>query len=97
VRTPEQLRGDLQLGVYGWLARQTWPWAEHVTVAHHYPLSRELVRVDLDDEWIDTAMHRLTTVSANALADREYAPTPGEHCANCAYTALCDAAPAVAA
>ncbi len=97
VRTPEQLRGDLQLGVYGWLVRRTWPWAAHVTVAHHYPLSRELVRVDLDDAWIDAAMTRLTTVSTAALDDREFAPTPGEHCTNCAYTALCEAAPAVAA
>ena len=97
VRTPEHLRGDLQLGVYGWLVRQTWPWAEHVTVAHHYPLTRELVRVDLDDAWIDTAMTRLTTVSAHALADREFAPNPGEHCTNCPYTAHCEAAPAQAA
>ena len=97
VRSPEQLHGDLQLGVYGWLVRQTWPWAERVTVAHHYPLTRELVRVDLDDGWIADAMRRLTGVAEDALADTEFAPTPGEHCANCAYTALCDAAPAVAA
>lgn len=97
VRTPEQLRGDLQLGVYGWLAQQTWPWATQVVVAHHYPLTRELVRVPLDDGWIDAAMDRLTTVSTHALTDRVFAPTPGEHCGNCPYTAHCDAAPAQAA
>lgn len=93
VRSPEQLRGDLQLGVYGWLVRRTWPWARHVVVAHHYPLTRELVRVPLDDAWIDAAMDRLTGVSNRALADRAYAPTPGDHCGTCPYTAMCDAAP----
>ena len=97
VRSPEQLHGDLQLGVYGWLARRTWPWAERVTVAHHYPLTHELVRVDLDDGWVDAAMRRLTGVAQDALADREYGPTPGEHCDSCPFTALCEAAPAVAA
>ena len=97
VRSPERLRGDLQLGVYGWLVRQTWPWATHLSVAHHYPLTGALVRVDLDDEWVDTAMHRLTGVSTEALADTRFAPTPGEHCATCPYAARCDAAPARAA
>lgn len=97
VRTPEQLRGDLQLGVYGWLVRRTWPWATQVVGAHHYPLTRELVRVPLDDGWIETAMDRLTTVSTHALTDRVFAPTPGEHCGTCPHTALCDAAPAKAA
>jgi putative RecB family exonuclease len=97
VRTPEQLVGDLQLGVYGWLVRQTWPWAETVMVAHHYPLSRQIVRVELDDAWIDTAMGRLTGVAHAALHDSVFAPTPGDHCHTCAYSALCEAAPAVAA
>jgi CRISPR/Cas system-associated exonuclease Cas4 (RecB family) len=97
VCTPDQLRGDLQLGVYGWLVRQTWPWAEHLSVAHHYPLTRELVRVELDDAWIDRAMDRLTGVAHSALHDAAFAPTPGEHCTSCAYTARCEAAPAAAA
>lgn len=97
VRSPEQLRGDLQLGVYGWLVRRTWPWAEHVVVAHHYPLTGDLVRVDLDDAWVDAAMARLTGVARAALADVAFAPTPGEHCGTCPYTGICEAAPAQAA
>jgi putative RecB family exonuclease len=92
VRTPEQLRGDLQLGVYGWLARATWPWATRVVVAHHYPLTGALVRVDLDDAWIDAALARVRGVAGRVAGDTEFAPTPGDHCRNCAYTAICDAA-----
>lgn len=92
VRSPAQLRGDLQLGVYGWLVRATWPWAQRIVVAHHYPLVDTLVRVDLDDDWIAAAVARLTRVSEQALADTDFRPTPGEHCGDCAYADRCDAA-----
>ena len=92
VRTAEQLHGDLQLGIYGWLARRTWPGTDHVVVAHHYPLTRELVRVDLDDAWVDAAVTRLRTVAHRAAADTEFTPAPGDHCRWCVYRAHCDAA-----
>lgn len=91
-RSAEELAGDFQLGVYGWFARRTWPWADHVVVAHHYPITRELVRIPLDDAWITRSMQRLRGVAHLTLADTEFAPVPGEHCGSCVYVDLCDAA-----
>jgi len=91
-RSAEQLAGDFQLGVYGWFALRTWPWAEQVVVAHHYPITRELVRIPLDDAWIGRSMERLQGVAHLTLADADFAPVPGDHCSNCVYIDLCDAA-----
>jgi CRISPR/Cas system-associated exonuclease Cas4 (RecB family) len=86
---PEELAGDFQLNVYGWLARATWPWAEHVTIAHHYPLGGEIVRAELDDAQVELALTRLRDIAARAEADATFAPKPGQHCTSCAWAPLC--------
>jgi len=91
-RSAEQLAGDFQLGVYGWFALRTWTWASNVVVAHHYPITRELVRIPLTSDWIAHSMERLQGVALQALADDTFAPVPGEHCSHCVYLDLCDAA-----
>ena len=88
-RTPEALAGDFQLGLYAWLARQTWPWVREVTVAHHYPLLRTLVRTPLATDAAEGALERVRTTALVAEADHEFAPRPGPECAVCAYATLC--------
>jgi CRISPR/Cas system-associated exonuclease Cas4 (RecB family) len=89
--TPGQLANDFQLNLYGWLARREWPWVDQITIAHHYPLGGELVRVDLDDTHADAAIARLRSVATRAAADTTYEPAPGEHCASCVWAHLCPA------
>ena len=96
VRSPDDLVTDFQLNLYGWLVRQTWPWAEKILMSHHYPLLRQVVRVELDAARMEAAIQRVRTVGAVAEADTRFDPTPGEHCATCAYRGVCDAS-AVAA
>lgn len=88
-RTPEALAGDLQLGLYAWLARRTWSWVRTVSVAHHYPLLRMMVRTPLEPVAAEHAIERVRTTALIAEADREFAPRPGKECAVCAYTSLC--------
>jgi CRISPR/Cas system-associated exonuclease Cas4 (RecB family) len=92
VRTPEQLVSDFQLNLYGWLAQQTWPWAQRVFVSHHYPLMRSVVRVELDQARVAETIERLRATAGLAEADVAFAPTPGAHCSRCAYRGHCDAA-----
>jgi CRISPR/Cas system-associated exonuclease Cas4 (RecB family) len=97
LKTPAQLVADFQLNVYGWLAQREWPWAEQITIAHHYPLGGELVRVDLDPAQADAAITHVRNVAARAKADTEFAPIPGENCTSCVWARHCPAAPATAA
>ena len=88
-RTPEALAGDLQLGLYAWLARRTWSWVRTVTVAHDYPLLRTTVRTPLEHATAEHAFERVRTTALISEADREFAPRPGKECAVCAYASLC--------
>jgi CRISPR/Cas system-associated exonuclease Cas4 (RecB family) len=89
--TPEQLAHDFQLNLYGWLAQHEWPWAEHITIAHHYPLGGELVRVRLKDAQVDAAVNRLRSVASRAQTDTTFAPIPGQHCSSCVWAQSCPA------
>ena len=88
-RTPEALANDLQLGLYAWLARRTWSWVRTVTVAHHYPLLRTMVRAPLEPAAADQALERVRTTALISEADHEFAPRPGRECAVCSYASLC--------
>jgi CRISPR/Cas system-associated exonuclease Cas4 (RecB family) len=92
VYTSAELAEDFQLNVYGWLVRQEWPWAERVIVAHHYPLTGEIVRAELGDTQVEAALTRLRETAARAEADAEFVAVPGKHCASCVYAQLCPAA-----
>jgi len=88
-RSPDALAGDFQLGLYAWLARQTWSWVREVTVAHHYPLLRTVVRTPLEQAAAEEALERVRATALVAEADHEFAPRPGPECAVCAYATLC--------
>ncbi len=91
-RSPEQLASDFQLNLYGWLAQQTWPWAQRVFVSHHYPLMRRVVRVELDADRVAKTIARIRATAHLAEADTVFNPTPGAHCSHCAYRGRCDVA-----
>lgn len=91
-RSPEQLVSDFQLNLYGWLAQQTWPWAQRVFVSHHYPLMRRVVRVELHPERVAETIERIRATALLAEADTVFTPAPGAHCSHCAYRGQCAAA-----
>jgi len=88
-RTADALAGALQLGLYAWLARRTWSWVRNVTVAHHYPLLRTLVRAPLGPAAAEQALERVRSTALVAEADHEFRPRPGNECSVCAYASLC--------
>lgn len=93
-RSEDQLAGDLQLNLYGWLATRMWPWATTVRAAHCYPLSGAVVGVGLSREGMRAAADEVRTTAAAIARDDAFAPAPGEHCASCPWAELCPAAAA---
>lgn len=89
---PRALRHDLQLNLYGWLAKKEWPWARQIIATHHYPPAATTTTVELSDTTIDIAMRHLVTTARRAAADVEYLPTPGTHCSHCSWAHRCPAA-----
>ena len=89
MRTPEELVDDLQLNLYGWMARERWPWARRVIAAHHYPLHHTIVRAQLTDQTMQRAVERVDDVAAISADDVAFTPTPGEQCSWCVFLDLC--------
>jgi RecB family exonuclease len=89
-RSPAQLRTDLQLNLYGWLALRQWPWATRVIAGHHYPPLGRRVSVVLSTASMQAAADRVLRVGAEARADTQLAPTWGEHCGHCCWSDLCE-------
>jgi RecB family exonuclease len=86
------LRHDLQLNLYGWLAKNEWPWARRIIATHHYPPAATTTTVELTDMTMDIAMRQLVATARRAAADTEYRPTPGAHCSHCSWAPRCPAA-----
>ena len=91
VAAPETLQHDLQLNLYGWLAKQEWPWAQTIIATHHYPPAATTTTVELTDTSIDDVMRSLVATARRATADTDYTPTPGEHCSHCSWAYTCPA------
>jgi RecB family exonuclease len=87
----ESLRTDPQLNLYGWFARQEWPWATRVLATHHYPVLDQIVTVELSDESMHATVTRLAGVARAAEADQVFAPRPGPECSSCPWFARCPA------
>jgi putative RecB family exonuclease len=90
-RTPDELRSDLQLNLYGWLAGQMWPWIRRVIAGHHYPLLGRTVLVVLDRSMMAAAARRVVDVADRAAADVGFPPAPGPHCDWCVWRDRCPA------
>lgn len=88
-RAEEELRSDFQLGLYGWLARRRWSWAERVWVSHHYPLQDAVLRVELAPTAMEQAAARLSLTALAAEKDKALAAHPGSHCQWCAWQPSC--------
>jgi RecB family exonuclease len=87
--TPEQLREDFQLNLYGELARQRWPAAPRFVATHHYPTGPAAVSVELDPERMNAAYERVRATAAVIEQDREFAPTPSQRCGHCPWLPSC--------
>lgn len=92
-RSPRDLREDLQLNLYGWLAAQMWPWVRSVRAGHCYPLSGRITSVALDRTSMDAAVEQIRRTARRIDRDEVFAPDPGEHCGSCAWAELCPAYP----
>jgi RecB family exonuclease len=87
--TPERLRGDFQLNVYGHLARRRWPWAHRVVATHHYPTGPTAVSAELDIVGMSAAIDRIRLAANRISVDREFRPTPSERCGQCPWQPSC--------
>jgi putative RecB family exonuclease len=87
--SPQQLREDFQLNLYGRLARQRWPWARTVRVTHHYPTGPAAVTATLDDDTMAAALDRVHRTAAVIRDDTQFLPTPGPRCGHCPWQPSC--------
>jgi RecB family exonuclease len=87
--TPEQLREDFQLNLYGELARQRWPATPRILATHHYPTGPAAVSVALDPAGMTAACERVRATAALIEQDRTFAPTPSDRCGHCPWLPSC--------
>jgi hypothetical protein len=87
--TPEQLRDDFQLNLYGHLARRRWPAATGIVATHHYPTGPITVSADLDPERMTAAYARVRAAAALIGADTAFVPTPSGRCSHCPWLPSC--------
>lgn len=86
---PERLRGDIQLNLYGQLARLRWPWARQVRVTHHYPTGPAAVSATLHEDSTAAALDRVHRTAAVIRRDTEFLPVPGPRCGHCPWQPSC--------
>jgi RecB family exonuclease len=87
--TPEQLRGDFQLNLYGELARRRWPAAPRIVATHHYPTGPAAVSVELAPSGMAAAYERVRATAAIIEQDRTFAPAPSDRCGHCPWLPSC--------
>jgi putative RecB family exonuclease len=88
---PQTLAADLQLNLYGTLAKAVWPETTTVIATHHYPTGPEAVSVRLSDDAMAAARSRVLDVGRTAAADDVYEPRPASHCDHCPWRVRCPA------
>jgi RecB family exonuclease len=87
--TPEKLRGDFQLNLYGDLARRRWPAASRIVATHHYPTGPAAVSVELEPVGMSAAYERVRATARIIEQDRAFAPTPSDRCGHCPWLPSC--------
>jgi RecB family exonuclease len=87
--TPEQLRGDFQLNLYGALARQRWPATPRIVATHHYPTGPAAVSVELEASRMSNAYERVRAAATLIDQDAVFAPTPSDRCGHCPWLPSC--------
>lgn len=86
----QDLREDLQLNLYGYLAARRWPHVRTVLASHHYPTGPDVVRVTLDPGRMQAAFDRVVRTAEVARADATFVPTPSSSCDHCPWLPSCD-------
>jgi RecB family exonuclease len=89
--TEEEVRGSLALTVYHLLVVRRHPGVP-VSAAILALRSGALVPVRRSDAELDRVEAELQALITGVLADTSYEPTPGPHCAGCAFFRICPAA-----
>jgi RecB family exonuclease len=87
--TPEQLREDFQLNLYGELARQRWPATPCIVATHHYPTGPAAASVELDPARMIAAYERVRATASLIEQDRVFLPTPSDRCGHCPWMPSC--------
>jgi RecB family exonuclease len=87
--TPEHLREDFQLNLYGELARRRWPAAPRFVATHHYPTGPDAVSVQLDPARMTAAYEHVRATAAVIEQDRVLSPTPSARCDHCPWLPSC--------
>lgn len=90
-RRPDELAQDLQLNLYGALARKLWPGTTAVIATLHYPTGPEQVSTRLTAQGMAAARARVVDVARTADSDATFTPTPGAHCDHCPWRSRCPA------
>lgn len=88
---PEDLREDLQLNLYGDLARREWPSHRRIVATHHYPTGPGKVSVELAPSLMAGAHQHVRETAALIRADPAFAPTPSAACDHCPWLPSCRA------
>jgi len=91
--TPDELHDDLQLNLYGRLARARFRGAPGIVATHHYPSGPrgpESVSVRLDEAEMARAEQRVRDAARAIAEDTEFAPVTGDGCRHCPWQPSCE-------
>jgi RecB family exonuclease len=87
--TPDELRDDFQLNLYGQLARARFPNATGIVATHHYPTGPDAVSVRLDAHAMARAEARVRDAARAIASDTEFLPVTSERCGHCPWQPSC--------
>jgi RecB family exonuclease len=84
-----ELREDLQLNLYGQLARSRWPDAPAIIATLHYPTGPDRVSITLSPAGMARAEERVRDASRAIARDTEFVPVPSDACSHCPWSPSC--------
>jgi DNA helicase-2/ATP-dependent DNA helicase PcrA len=86
-RSQEDADDSLQLKIYALAARETWGYQVERLVFHNLDGNTQ-IGTQISDAKIEEAKLKIQGI-AEKISDGQFEPTPGFHCAWCAYRVLC--------
>lgn len=87
--TVGELRRQVQLPLYGWMARNEWPWARHVSVSIYSIPANAEVAVELTGPDLSLVEHAVLDTVGASEEDELFLPQPSEWCDSCAARSVC--------
>lgn len=92
VTDPEYLENDIQVNMYAYFARETWPWARKIVASHQHPNhGGQTVKVNLTDASISEAVDRFMSTIEMIETEEEWEPRKSRRCDWCDYKEVCPA------